>query len=470
MAPAPPNTTLATVRAISPNVLVLTVTVFALFLFAPRVLADGDTYWHIAAGQWMWAHGAVPRTDPFAFTTAGMPWVAHEWLAEVAFALAYRAGGWVGIVMLTAAAAALAFFLLARALERFVAPWLAYAMLMLALFTLMPGMLARPHVLALPAMVAWVTRLVDARVARQPPSPWLTLAMLAWSNLHGGYMVGLVLAGALAAEAVWQDRASWRGWAGFLALAALAACATPLGLDGMLFPFRMLRLGAVAGINEWQPPDFRGLEPVELVLLAALALGLCGGVRLPWPRVLLFLGLLHSALQHSRFQLQLSVIGFTLLAPGLGARFPARPAAVGRGSVAMLTGLLLTLGAARALAPIERADEAGSPIAALASVSAETRALPVFNAYRFGGLLIFHGVRPFVDSRADLYGDAFLAEYAAIQAGDPARATDAFARYGIAWTMLEPGSPLIAWLDAQPGWRRTHADAHAVVHIRTRAR
>lgn len=37
-----------------------------LTLRAPlRALGDPDTYWHIAAGNWMLAHHAVPRHDPF---------------------------------------------------------------------------------------------------------------------------------------------------------------------------------------------------------------------------------------------------------------------------------------------------------------------------------------------------------------------------------------------------------------------
>lgn len=453
-------------RHVSPNVLILTVAVYALFLFAPRVLADGDTYWHIAAGDWMLAHGHVPRTDPFAFTTQGMVWVAHEWLAELFFALAYRAGGWVGVVMLTAAAAGLAAFLLARALERFVAPMLAYAMLLLVLLTLMPTMLARPHILALPVMVAWVAGLVAARAQARAPPLWLALLMLVWTNLHGGYMIGLAVAGALAVEAVFAHRAAWRGWVVFLTAAAVAACVTPLGMDGILFPFQMLRLGATRNIDEWQPPDFHRLEPLELVLMAALALGLCGGVRLPWFRVALFLGLLHSALQVSRFQLQLSVIGFLLLAPSLGARFPARVGAAGRGSVLVLAAALVALTVARGTVAITRGDAAGSPMAALAAVPAEMRARPVLNAYRFGGFLIFNRVRVFVDSRADLYGDAFLDDYLAIQEPRPDRVNTAFAKHDIAWTMLEPGSALVAWLDAQPGWQRHYADGFAVVHIR----
>ena len=36
----------------------------------------------------------------------GAPWVAHEWLSEVLLALAFRLGGWSGVVLMTGAAAA----------------------------------------------------------------------------------------------------------------------------------------------------------------------------------------------------------------------------------------------------------------------------------------------------------------------------------------------------------------------------
>src|SRR5580700_2177547 len=65
--------------------------IFALTLFAPQVLNDGDTWSHLATGDWILAHGAVPSVDPFSFTMAGAPWSAHEWLAELLLALAFRA-------------------------------------------------------------------------------------------------------------------------------------------------------------------------------------------------------------------------------------------------------------------------------------------------------------------------------------------------------------------------------------------
>ncbi len=458
------------------NMLVLTVAVYGLFLFSARTLADGDTFWHITAGDWMLAHFRVPRHDPFAFATAGLTWVPHEWLAEILFALAYRAAGWSGVVILAGAAGALAFALMARALERWVPSLPSYGLLMLTLLTLAPTMLARPHVLALPVMVAWTVILVRARERDATPALPAAALMALWANLHGGFMGGLVLAGALAAEAVlWAGPARWRvarRWAGFLALAVLAAMLTPHGPAGLLFPLRMMALDNKRGIQEWQAPNFQNFEPLELILLGALFLGLTGSVRLPWYRVLIFLGLLHSALVHTRFQLQLAMVGFLILAPALGPalQFGLRQPRQRnmRVELAMLLALLAALTTARLIEPRQQAETDTTPFSALARVPAELRRLPVLNEYHLGGFLIFHGIAPYIDSRADLYGDAFLDNYIAIaQLREPAIRA-ALARHDIAWSIVGATSPLAGWLDAQPDWQRLHADRHVVIHIRER--
>src|SRR3982751_3726706 len=77
---------------------------FVAVLLIPAVLGssstifnDGDVSWHIATGQWIIDHRAIPHTDPFSFTWAGKPWVPIEWLAEVFYAAAYRLGGYGGV-------------------------------------------------------------------------------------------------------------------------------------------------------------------------------------------------------------------------------------------------------------------------------------------------------------------------------------------------------------------------------------
>src|SRR4051812_4434909 len=88
--------------------------IYAVVAFAPQVLNDPDTYWHLAAGRWMLDHRQILTSDVFSYTYAGKPWHAHEWLAEVMMALAYRTGGWSGIVLLFGSAAAAASVMLAR--------------------------------------------------------------------------------------------------------------------------------------------------------------------------------------------------------------------------------------------------------------------------------------------------------------------------------------------------------------------
>jgi len=126
----------------------------------------------------------------------------------------------------------------------------------------------------------------------------------------------------------------------------------------------------------------------------------------------------------------------------------------------------LALGVLRLAEPIVRGDGRVAPISALAAVPAGLRAMPVLNGYGFGGYLIWSGVRPFVDGRADMYGGAMLGLYRKLDAGDPATVENTLSRYRIAWTIFPPDSQTVATLDREPGWRRLYADKVAVVHVR----
>ncbi len=51
--------------------LLLALGVLALCAFAPAVLNDEDTWSHVATGDWILDHRAVPYVDPFSFSFAG---------------------------------------------------------------------------------------------------------------------------------------------------------------------------------------------------------------------------------------------------------------------------------------------------------------------------------------------------------------------------------------------------------------
>ena len=447
---------------------------FSVTAFAPQVLNDGDTFLHIAAGRRMLADHAILFSDPFSFTAAGAPWNAHEWLGEIIMALAYQAGGWSGLVLLFAIAAAVAAGVLCFQLGRWLEPQAQAIATILSLSCMTGSLLARPHLLALPLLAIWTAELVRARADRRAPSLWLLPLLVVWVNVHASFLLGLALTAGLALDALAEDREvrmqTLRGW-GLFGLAALGACLiNPHFLQGVTFGLSLMGTASLVNVDEWQPTDFSHLQPIALVVGAALYVILSRGVKITAVRTLILLGLLYLTLRHQRHQIVVAMIAPLLLAEPLSRslgmdlervhNWTARAAAA-TAMIAVASLLVLRLAV-----PLTRGDGAVSPMTALANVPAGLRALPVLNDYSFGGYLIFAGVKPFIDSRAELYGEAALERYAALIRPEPAALDAAIRRYGIRWSILSPQSPMVAEFDRLPGWRRVHSDAFAVVHIR----
>lgn len=453
--------------------LFVAVAAFAIVAFTPQIFNDSDTYWHIAAGERMLSEHAILFRDPFSYTFAGKSWSAHEWLSEIVMALAYRTGGWSALAILFAAAFAVAAAQLAHYLSRWFAPLVALTVSILALACMSGSLLARPHILALPLLIAWTIGVLDARTERRAPSPWLLAVMMLWANLHGGFALGFLLLLYCALEAWLEDGdrlKTLKTW-GFFALGAvIAALLTPHFIDGLLFPFRLLAMHQLAGIGEWQPTNFATLQPLEIVILAALYFFLTRGTKLPAGRLLLSLLLMHMAFQHVRHQLVFAAVVPLLLAQPLAGMKQEHATQTGiakhYGLIAASLALVVLISIARLECPVSRSDSATAPATALSQVPGSVQATPVLNDYQFGGYLIFENVPVFIDSRAELYGDALLGTYSRIIAPDAATLTATLEKYRIGWTIFSPGSPAVTVLDLLPGWRRLYTDKFAVVHVR----
>jgi hypothetical protein len=452
----------------------------AVFLFARQVLNDGDSYWHITAGGWMLDHRRILTSDVFSYTFAGRPWHTHEWLAEVLMALAFRAGGWSGVVLLYAAAAGATMAILARQLQRALGPLALGVVLLVAFGCMTPSLLARPHLLGLPLLAAWAAGLVQARAKGRAPPLSLALVMIPWANVHGGYFLGLALIGPFALEALVEGRGRRfgvvRDWALFGLASLAASLVTPFGLGGLMFPFKLLGMTSLAGIGEWRASDFSRPGTLEITLIAGLFVLLQSGVRIPPLRLALLLLLLHMTLQHCRHQMLLAVIGPMLLADPLARALDGPGPKTLGGSVegsradwrwgAACLAAALVLAGVRLAVPIMRTDGRISPIQALQHVPPALAAQPVFNDYGFGGYLIFQGVRPFIDGRTDMYGDDFTNAYLRATAPDLVAFDKLMARWHVRWTLLSADDSLVQVMDRRPGWRRLYADRYAVVHVR----
>ncbi len=440
---------------------------FALAAFAPGILNDSDTYWHIRAGEWMLAHGAVLRTDPFSYTAAGAPWHTQEWLAEVLLALAWR-GGWAGVHLMIAVAAAVTAGVVGYFVRRRVELVPALMATVLGLACVTGSLLARPHVLSLPLLALWTAGLVAAREDNRAPSWWLIPLMVIWANLHGSFAFGLALAGALFVEAVMESRGREKvatRWGLFVVAAVASALLTPFGIQGLLFPFTLSAMQGLGHIGEWQPSDFSQVSPFAAALLASLFVFGSGKVKVPMFRLLLLVGLVWLALSHGRHQMLIGVTAPLLLAPSLARAWPAKELAGKQLFAALALAGFAALMVLRAALPVVRGDDPVTPATALAHVPRFVRETPVLNDYSFGGYLIWNGIKPFIDSRADLYGDIFLGNYADITAPDKDALAAALTYYHVRWTIFRREAPVVKLLDATPGWHRFYADKLAVVHV-----
>ncbi len=448
-----------------------------LVALSPKVLNDGDSWWHVAAGRMMIARRAVLTTDPFSWTVHGRPWFTHEWLSEVLLGGAFNLAGWSGVVLLTAAAAGLTAWLLAREVGRWLSglPQIALATFGMLLWS--GSLLARPHMLALPILAAWTAELVRARAEDRAPR-WLFLPLMTlWANLHGSFFFGLALIGPFALEALLAALPAKRmavvlRWGGFgLAATALAAL-TPHGVQTLIFPLGLIHMTSLANIGEWAASDFSTVGPLEIALLTGLFVAFTRPVRMPLVRAGLLALLIHLALQHVRYDQMLGIVGALILAQPLAHAYGQTPPPDGRKpATAPILGLVaatlaIAIVAARLFWPVTLHDGPTRPISAVAAVPPAIAATPVLNDYSFGGYLIGQHIPVFIDGRADMYGDAFLQAYAKLLTSDRAALAKTLDEHHIGWTILIPGSPIARAMDETPGWRRFRTDRWAAVYVR----
>jgi len=394
---------------------------------------------------------------------------------------------------LAAAAIGFTFALLLRLLMRDLRPLPALLFTATAIIMTAPHFLARPHVLAFPLVLLWVTGLVRAVEERRAPDWWLLSVMILWANMHGGFTLGLMLAAALALDALVgaRDAAERRtlfiAWAKFGIAALIAACITPYGPESILVTSRIFSLGDSLGmIAEWRAPDFQKQPLQELVLLVALYLALSRGLKLPLIRLLIVLGLVHLFLRYARNAELLAMLAPLMLAPLLARQFPrigskigAKPQPTGRfkallrpagpatlavclGLAGLYAGVLIGLG--RVAPPTINMPSAAVAFARDAGLKGR-----VFNHYGYGGYLISAGIPTFIDGRGELYGGDFIkrqVEAVALRGEEPLEAV--LDRWAIDWTLLPNDQAANQLLARLPGWRRAYRDEAATIFVRER--
>jgi hypothetical protein len=467
-------------RPLSTTSIFLAVLFLGLFAMAARNVNDPDVWWHLKTGQYIAEHKSIPHTDPFSFTRAGQPWVAHEWLTELLLYQIQRTTGWGGLIVIFAAIVSAAFFPLY--LRCGPAPYVAGMATLCAAWATLPVWGVRPQVLSLLFTSLWLL-LLD-RSERHPKVLWWTLPLtLLWVNLHAGFAVGLALS-ALFLVGDWIERAL--GWpsqqtaprlrtaAFILLLDLLLVPLNPNGLRMFSYPIETLRSTAMQNyIAEWASPNFHHPEywPFLLIVLGTFA-------ALSWSRfqlrprdLLLLVVSLYAGLCSIRLLPLFVLIAVPLLCQRLG-NWPKSNPRLQPMSRTWLNGVIVlamaVFAAAHIVQVIQRQPESEMqhfPAHAVAFLQSHPPAGRIFNHYDWGGYLIwklYPSTRVFIDGRADLYGEPLLDQFArAYQLKGAWQQT--LQGWNIDTVLLPPDSALAAGLRASPGWTVSYEDSQAVV-------
>ena len=438
----------------------------AFALAVERAPADPDMYWHLASGRWMIEHGQLLRSDVFTTTIAGQPYSVGEWLGEVILAAAYTAGGWTGVVLLRGLLVAVAALFLTRSALRAGAPLVtAIPIVSLALVLSSIVWTDRPHLFTLALFPLLLDLLLAARDGATRRLLIVPPLLLVWTNLHGGYVLGLAVLAIFALDAL----AGRRHARVFAAAAVLGALAT------LLDPGALGAAGAVAHasapprfIVEESPPD--PLTPAGALFAAFIAVTLAvalrsGGTMLD---ALLLAPVLVLALSAQRHMPFFAFAAAPYLALRLGTLVPPSLRALPRRVVpGALVGAAAGIGAALlvALATLPAApDEAAYPAAAVAELAAGDGAL--LNEYDWGGYLIWHAPdrHVFIDGRLYPFLPGVFDDFQTLVSLREGY-RDVLARRGIDTVLLRPDRPLAGAL-VEDGWRRVDGTATWVLLVR----
>src|SRR5258708_9368066 len=286
---------------------------------------------------------------------------------------------------------------------------------------LIPILLARPHLLSWPLFAFWTFLMLKARDESRAPPLAAALLMALWANLHGGFVFGLLVAGAFGLEALTASAdkpRALRQWLAFGLACVAAIFINGNGSAGVFQPLRFTHLEMLPLIDEWKPsnpkvtPFFFGVLAITLALIAWKR------PRLSWASWLLIGGFLALALLQVRHQGFFAIFVAMVLPKGFarGRRVrlvPDRPLEL------VLVACAALLVVIRSQMPLEPLENDSNPWRLIAAIPNNLRTQPVLNGYSMGGPLILSGIRPYVDGRGDMYGDELILGYARIAHGGP---------------------------------------------------
>lgn len=480
--------------------LVYVLIIVLVFLMAARMPLDTDLWWHLRAGEITLQSGHPMLIDTLSFTREGSTWINHSWLAEVVMALLFRVGGYLALSAMVALVAAASMAVLFRQMS---GPALLRAFVIL-LATLVAAVVwsPRPQIFSLLLLAVCGLILDDFRRKGINHLWFLPPLFVLWSNLHGGYPLGLGLIGAYLAgemvDVVFEGQSTWqkhrlqiRNYAILAVVCGVAVIINPNGLNMWKIPFQTMAITVLqSAIPEWASADFHDLvqQPFLWMILAVVASFSMAGRRISgtdWITIVLFgaaglvarrnfgpfamvaapilsrnLWHVGCAIRDANPWMQNRITG-----TNLNHTVPKNFSKVINLSLVALIGFVLFVKLFVVSLPqfVNAYERNLFPVNAVYWLKENPQKGHLFNAYAWGGYLTwaYPEKQVFVDGRTDLFGDAVIGDWLTVTQGAQGW-QDILDHWQIGTVLVEPDRPVVNLL-AENGWGLLYRDETALI-------
>lgn len=476
--------------------LFLVVAMLLVFTIATITPTDADMWWHLRSGDEMLHQGRILLQDSFSYTRYGAPWVNAFWLSDIGLYGLWKLGGFFAITVMVALIAVVVMLIVYKQMNG--AFYLRGLLILIGMIGMQANWSARPQLLSFVLLAFLDYFLYLHRHVKRQPLWYLILIFIAWGNLHGGFIWGILLLFAtIAGEALDnlfnnQPKLNWKEIGRLALWSVLAGVAVSINPNGMALwrlPFYQVQVSL--SITEWLSPDFHQFYAHPLLwLLFLLVFGIAySGKRMSFVDLLKALGFTYLFFVAQRNMGPYAIIIIPIIARHLTlamesfskaaifetiriktSKIPATKQ-LSKALNFILNTALVSLLTAFALvnayvASSPQRMEARIPFRAVQWIKDNKPPGPIFNSYNWGGYLTWElrEYPVFIDGRADLYGDEILSEWGEIVNGTD-KGLSLLDNHRINLVFLEPKYPLFNRLP-EHGWEKAYSDSQIVIYRR----
>ena len=464
----------------------------AFFLTGLFPFNNSDGYGHLAQGRQIVDLGRVPRVDLFSiWKPTPQPWSNYEWGYDLVTWLIYDHLGGSALVLtkcllLAALGAALVILAVKLALNRPLAAPLTLTALLLALPVARFRFSVRPQItgLLLPAVLLLGIHAIYSPKTNRSAKRWIVVCLglmqVAWVNLHGSHLFGLLLTAIFASFAFRTP--VFRPMLALFGLQILATGCTPFGFgilnDAISHLIEPAFRSAVLEWSPWSPTDpLRFLVAPSIaafsVLVTLRPIGRTGRFGLAYGVFCVLLCLM--AFRSIRFVAHQILFTAPFIGAGL-ARFPALQGFRSTGVVALVA-LAATFNAYLTSRLPPRfgfglgEETTGYPWASAEVINEHIAAPRILASMKDGWMLMFAvpESRVLIDGRVPFYGPEFT-ERVLHSFSDPRAFEQELEEYDINVVVVDHTRsaqiPATEYLNRSPHWRLAMLEDQHALFIR----